>query len=151
MQFISKHNLCYANHKMTFSPFYFGPLHQFGLVRSALLHFGQFWSNSVHFNSIRSVCSTAVQFGPFGQFSPLQSIRSNLIHTVHLGLFSPIWPTSIYSVHFRSLRSNLVYLLKNGKIQVSVESTINFLSNINCNYMISFCYHNKLKIMRFEW
>ena len=122
---------------MTFNPFYFGLLHQFGLVRSALVHFGQFWSNSIHFNSIRSIRSTAVQFGPFSQFSPLRFIQSNLIHTVHLGLFNPIWFTSIYSVH--------------GKIQVWVKSTINYLGNINCNYMINFGYHNKLlKRMRFE-
>ena len=136
---------------MTFNPFYFSPLHQFGLVRSTLVHFGQLWSHSVHFNSIRSIHSTAVQFGPFGQFSPLRSIHPNLIYTVNLGLFSPIWSTSIYLVHFRLLWSNSVYLLKNGKIQVWVECTINYLNNINCNYMISFDYHNKLlKIMRFE-
>ena len=136
---------------MTFNPFYFSPLHLFGLVQSALVHFSQFWSNSVHFNSIRSIHSTAVQFGPFSQYNQLLSIRSNLIHMVHLGLFNPIWSTSIYLVHFKSLQSNSVYLLKNGKIQVWVKSTINYLSNINCSYMISFGYHNKLlKRMRFE-
>ena len=127
---------------------------RFGLLQSTLVNFGPIRSNSVHFNSIRSIRSTVVQFGPFGQFSPLQSIQSNLTHTVHLGIFSPIWPTSIYSVHlvnFKPLRSNSLYLLKNGKIQVWVESTINYLSNINYNYMINFGYYNKLlKRMRFE-
>jgi len=37
-----------------------------------------------------------------------------------------------------------VYLLKNGNRQVWVESTINYLSNINCNYMLSFDYHDNL-------
>ena len=127
---------------MTFSPFYFSPLHQFGLIQST----------SVYFNSIRFICSIVVQFGPLDQFSPLWSIWSNLIHMVHLRLFSPIWSirsTSIYLVHFRSLWSTSMYLLKNGKIQVCIESTINYLSNINYNYMISFGYHNiLLKKMR---
>ena len=111
-----------------------------------LVWFSLLQSTSVYFNSIRSIRSTAVQFGPLGLFSPLWSIRSNLIHMI---LFSPIWSTSIYLVHFRSLRSNSTYLLKNGKIQVWVESIINYLNNINCNYMISFGYHNiLLKRMR---
>ena len=121
--------------------------HQDGFIfRVCFLLLQSTW---VYFNSIRSIHSTAVQFGPLSQFSPLWSIRSNLIHMIHLGLFSPIWSTSIYLVHFRSLRSNSTYLLKNGKIQVWVESTINYLKNINCNYMISFGYHNiLLKRMR---
>ena len=114
-----------------------------------LVRFGLLQSTSVYFNWIRSIRSTAIQFGPlvnsvhFDLFGPI---------TVHLGLFSPIWSirsTSVYLVHFRSLRSNSMYLLKNGKIQVWVESTIYYLSNINCNYMINFGYHSiLLKRMR---
>ena len=33
-------------------------------------------------------------------------------------------------------------LLKNEKVQVWVESSMNYLNNINCNYMISFGYYN---------
>ena len=117
--------------------------HQDGFIfRVCFLLLQSTW---VYFNSIRSIRS-------LGQFSPLWFIRSNLIHIVHLGLFSPIWcipSTSISLAHFRSLRSNSMYLLKNDKIQVWVKSTINYLNNINCNYMISFGYHNiLLKRMR---
>ena len=96
-----------------------------GLLRSSsvhliyFVHFGPIWSILVQFSLLQSILSTSVQFCIFSQFYPLQSI----------------W-------------SNSVYLLKNGKRQVLVESTINYLSNINCNYRISFGYHNNLKKMR---
>ena len=96
----------------------------FVLTRSHSVHFRRLWSNSVY----------SVKFGPFSPFhstlvhfiqlSPFWSIPSNSVHWIHFGLFGPIW----------SNRSNSAYL--NGKIQVWVESTINYLSNINCNYII---------------
>ena len=129
------------------------------------IYFGQFgpfdaiWS----IQSIQSTQIYSIQFGPYG---PPRSILSNLAYMVQLGLFSLIWSTQstqvysiqfgpfspfrsirsnlAHSVNFRSLQSNLVYLLKHGKIQIQVENTINYLSNINCNYIISFGYHNNL-------
>ena len=101
---------------------------QSNLFRSILvhsicfIHFGSISSSSVHSGPIQSIWSTYVQFCIFSQFCPL---RSNLIH------FSSL----------RSIWSNSVYLLKNGKRQVLIESTINYLSNINCNYRISFGYY----------
>ena len=78
--------------------------------------------------SIQSIWSTFVQFRIFGPLCPLRSIWSNSVHY-----------TSLLSIW-----SNSVYLLKNEKWQVLVERTINYLSNINCNYRISFGYHNNL-------
>ena len=111
------------------------------LLQSTLVNCGPIWCTSVHLSSIRSIRSTSVnlvqfnqfqsirstsvQFGTFFQFNPLKSIQSSLVY-------------SVYLVHFKSLRKNLMYLLKNWKIQVWVES------NINCNYMIFFYYHNNL-------
>ena len=89
----------------------FGP---FGLLRSIQsnsVYSKLVWSiqtHSVYFGqssparSIRSIQSTLiylVQFGPYGQrrsiqssqFCLVRSIRSNLVHKVHLGLFSSIW------------------------------------------------------------
>ena len=108
--------------------------YQVGLVWTTLVYpvyFGQFWF-------IRSTSFTSVQFGPLWsilvQFSLLQSILST---SVQFCIFSQFYP-------LQSIWSNLVYLLKNGKGQVLVESTINYLSNFNCNYRISFGYHNNL-------
>ena len=129
---------------------HFSSLHLFGLVRSTSIQFGllrftlvqlgpfspfipiqSIWFTSVYFNLLRSIWSCSVQFNPFGPFGLLQSIASTLVHSVNL-------------TYFKSLLSNLVYLLKNEKIQVSVETTINYLRSTNCNYMISFDYHNNL-------
>ena len=119
---------------------YFGPL-QFNQVY--LVQFSPFGSlrsisvHSVYFNQFRliqsnwSITSNSVQFGPFCPIRSIRSIQSTQVYSVHL-------------IYFRSLHSNSMYLLKNGKIQVWVEGTINYLSNINCNYMISFSYHNNL-------
>ena len=103
---------------------YFSPLHQFDSVRSTSVHFSQFWSNSVYFNSIRSTWPTLVCSVPisvyFGQFDHIQSILSNSVHLLYI---SPIWPirslqsTPIYSVQFgpygplRSIRSCLIHLV----------------------------------------
>ena len=92
------------------------------------VHFSPIWSTLVHSGPIQSIQSTFVQFGIFSPFCPLRSIWSNLVP------FSSL----------RSIWSNLVYLLKNKKRQVLVENTINYLSNINCNYRISLGYHNNL-------
>ena len=126
---------------------HFSPLHEFGLVWSTSVQFGllwftlvqlgpfsQFipirsiWFTSVYFSLLRSIWSYSVQFSPFGL---LRSIVSTLVHSVNL-------------TYFKSLLSNLVYLFKNEKIQVWVETTINYLCSTNCNYMISFYYHNNL-------
>ena len=82
----------------------------------------------------------------------LSHVWSNLVHKTHLGLFGPIQlfrSTLVCLVHFISLRSNTVYQFKNNKIQVQVESIINYLNNISCSHMIIFGYHNNfLKKMR---
>ena len=68
----------------------------------------------------------------------------HLDYLIQFGLFGPIGPFSLFgpfqitSVHFG------IPLLTHGKIQVWVESTIDYLSNINCNYMINFGYHSNL-------
>ena len=53
-----------------------------------------------------------------------------------------------HSVHFAPFgpfRSILVHLSKSEKKKkLWVESTSSYLSNINCNYMISFNYHDNL-------
>ena len=148
---------------------HFGPLHLFGLVRSTSIYFGPIWSTSVQlgpFSLLQSIQSKLVYLDHllncsllqsiqshlvhFVQFGLIRSLRFNLVHSVHLSLFNPIWSIwsiSIYStylVYFKSLGSNSVYLLKNRKIQVWVKCIINYMININCNYMISFCYHNNL-------
>ena len=89
------------------------------------VYFGPFWS-------IQSTSFTSVQFGP---------LRSIL---VQFSLLRSIWSNSVYFSTLRSIWSNSVYWLKNGKRQVLVENTINYLSNINCIYRISFSYHNNL-------
>ena len=144
---------------------YFDQFHQFGLVRSTSVHFGQFWSNLVYFGPLQF---NWVHLVYFDKLSPIQSIRSisiqfgqsillwsnlaYLVNSIHVDLFCPIGFTlvhSIYLVNFRSFRSNLVCLQKNGKIRVLVKSTINYLSYINCNYIISFgCHNNLIKRMR---
>ena len=126
----------------------FSPIRSILFSSVHLIHFSLFWS-------IRSTLINPCMFGS------LWSILSNLDHSIHFGLFNSIWPTrplisirtnlvySIYLVYFRSLWSNSVYLLKNGKIQVWIESITNYLRNISCNYMISFCYlNNVLKKLR---
>ena len=119
-EFISKYNLGYANNRLAFGLFwstssiqfssaYISPLRsilvQFDLLRSTsvqLCAFSLLWSSrsilvhSGYFSQFSLFCviwSTLVEFGPF---SPLQSIRSNLVHMVHLGIFGPL----------RSIRSN---------------------------------------------
>ena len=72
---------------------------------------------------------TLVNSSCLDNFSPIWSIWSNLVHFVHVGLFCPFGLFQITSV-------NCNY--KNERIQVWVESIINYLSNINCNYIISF-------------
>ena len=111
------------------------------------VYFGPFWS-------IQSTSFTSVQFGPLRsilvQFSLFRSIRSIWFTSVQFGIFNPfsllrsIWSNSVYFSSLRSIWSNSVYWLKNGKRQVLVENTINYLSNINCIYRISFSYHNNL-------
>ena len=129
-------------HSVHFGLFWFTSSIRFGSVYSNPLqfnqvhfvYFGQFnpiWFTSVFFSSLWSIPSNSVHYGLFGSFNLIRSILSTSVYLVHL-------------LYFRSLRSNSVYLLKNGKIQVQIESTINYLSNINCNYMISFSYHNNL-------
>ena len=61
----------------------FGPLHLFGPDWFTLVQFGQF-------SPICSIWLTSIYIGP------LWSIPSNLVHSVYLGLFGPIW--SIWSI-----------------------------------------------------
>ena len=115
----------------------------------------------------------------FSQYCPFRFTSVNLVHSVHFGILGPIqaiWSNSVYCIQFGPFypfdlfRFTLVHLeyllkngnnlflftsvqfevlLKNGQRQVWVKSTINCLSNINCNYMIIFGYHNNfLKWMR---
>ena len=71
---------------------------------------------------------------------PLQKLGGNS-SLVSIGPLRSIRFISSISEHFNPIQC--IYL-KNGKIQVWVDSTINYLSNINCNFMISFSYHNNL-------
>ena len=69
--------------------------------------------------------------------SPIQSI---------IVQFGPIHSSS---VHNGPLQSISVYLLKNRKekkksLGWEYYTTINYLSTIHCNYMISFDYHDNL-------
>ena len=125
--------------------------------------FGSMQSTSIQLGPFSSLRSNSIKFGPFdllqlvqptsvyfGPLVSLWSIQSNLFHLVIFCLFSPFGPHRsnlvclVHFVHLSLLRSNLVYLLKNEKIQVWVDSTVNYFSNINCNYKKSFCYHNNL-------
>ena len=78
--------------------------------------------HSIHFGPLWPIQFSSVYF------SPIWYIWSTL---VQLDPFDPIWSISMY-------------FLKNEKRKVWVESIINYLSNINCNYMIIFYYHNNL-------
>ena len=81
---------------------------------------------SIPSNSVHSVC-----------FSPIWSIQSTLVYSVQFGPLRSTLACSVHLIYFRSLWSNSVYLLKNGKKQVWVESTINYLSNIGyCNNLL---------------
>ena len=114
-----------------------------------LVHFGLFRSNlvnSVQFGLFGPVCSIWFTLVYFSQFGPIRStlvhsfqfsqFRSNLLHrsnsvsliySIHLGIFGPIFSIQstlvylVHLVHFKSLRSNSVFLLKNRKIKVWVE------------------------------
>ena len=104
---------------------------------------------------VSPVWSTMVYPVYFGPFDLLFSLRSK---SVYFSLFGPHLSNSVYLVHsihfdpFGIIPSILAHfgpfslvqyiLLKNGKRQVLIESTINYLSNINCNYRISFGFHN---------
>ena len=107
-EFISKHNLDYANYRLTFGPFWsvsnnFIYSVWFGLLQSTLVF-------SVQFGLL---CPTLVQLGPYGL---LQSIQCNSVYLVHLDHFTQFWSiqsslvlfgafrsipsTSVHSVHF---------------------------------------------------
>ena len=98
-------------------------------------HFGPSSSTSVHSSPIQSTLVYSVHLV---HICPIQSIWSNLIHSIHFGLFALIRSISI---HFGLIRCTYIRMKKR---QVLVESTINYLSNINCNYRISFGYYNNL-------
>ena len=87
----------------------------FSPVRSTLVYYSLFRSNSIYFIPIRSIWSiqsiwfSSIYFGPsiyFGlvrstsvhsiQFGPFSLLQSNLVYSIYFGLFSPIWPTSVY-------------------------------------------------------
>ena len=110
-------------HSVHFSLFQSTSSFRFGSVNFS--HFGQFWSNSVYFNSIRSIWPTLVCSVPilvhsvyFGQFDHVRSILSNSVYLVYIGPIQPIrsiQSTPIYSVQFdlygplRSIRSCLIH------------------------------------------
>ena len=139
---------------------HFGSLHLFCLLQSTSVLLGPFnllrpiQSNSIYFglfSLLRSIWSILVYFG---SFCPIWSILvhlANLVHSVHFNLFGPIWSIrsiQVYSVQFGLLQSiwsildhfgpNWCTYLRMEKIQIWVESII------NCNYMISFDYHDNL-------
>ena len=113
-------------------------------------------SNSVHFSPYYPFQSTSVNLVHsvhFGILGPIQSIRSNSVYCIQFGPFCPFGLFQFTLVHLEYLLKNgnklflftsvqFGVLLKNGQRQVWVKSTINCLSNINCNYMIIFGYHN---------
>ena len=130
-EFISRHNLGYANYILVFD-----------LFQSILVHFIYlvwfylFQSNSVHLDLIRS---TSVQLGL------LCSIQSNLVHLVHFGLFQSIrcylvnlyllGPlrsipfNSIHSVYFSPFGpwwSNMVHLVQFGPFSPLYSIRSNF-------------------------
>ena len=82
---------------------YFDQFHQFGLVRSTSVHFGQFWSNLVYLGPLQF---NWVHLVYFYKLSPIQSIRSisvqfgqsvllwsnlaYLVNSIHIDLFGPL-------------------------------------------------------------
>ena len=104
----------------------FSPFDLFRSLWSNLINLGHFQSNSVH-------------FGLFDPFGPHLSNLTYLIHSVDFSPFGLIW--SIF-VHFSLFGPIRCTYLRMEKWQILVKSTINYLSNINCNYRISFSYHN---------
>ena len=147
MLITNRHSVYFGHFMYSVRLVYFSPLRStsvqvcpFGLLHSIqsnsvqLVYFGLFRSirsvsvNFDYFGPLHLIRSIQVQFGSSRTLQTIQSIWSNLVHSVY----------SVHLVYFRSLWSYSVYLLKNEKIKSLVESTINYLSNINCNYTLSF-------------
>ena len=118
---------------------YFSPLRLFDLVLSTLVHFGPFWSTSVHCSSNRSICSilvNSIQFVLVSPFGSLWSIWSTLVHYVQFSRFGPfnlfrsIWSTLVNSIQFGQF--HLFNLFRS--IQ-SIWSILNHFSSIKCTYL----------------
>ena len=121
------------------------------------VHFNLFQSASIQFSSfdlLQSIWSTwfaSVYFVHSLYFDQVNPFRANLVHYAQ---FNAIWSilsksvNTVYLVHlvyFRSLQSNSMYLLKKGKKKKFGLRVVPIIfNNINCNYMISFGYHNNL-------
>ena len=118
-------------HSLRPNLFHFSPIHSIQSTSFTWVQFGPLWSILVKFNSLRSIrfiCPTSVQFGILGPFGLIQSI------SVHFSRFGQIWCTYLR--------------MEKDKFWLRV---LYYLSNINCNYRISFCYHNNLlKKIKFE-
>ena len=115
--------------------------------------FGPFWT----------IWSSLVQFNPLGSylvhfvhFSPITSILVHYFTLVRFGPLRAIWSIQSNLVLFGQFRSNLVHLVHLGSFGSSqlglfgssqsiwVKCIINCLSNVNCNYMIIFYYHDNI-------
>ena len=96
---------------------YFGPLHQFGLVRPTSIHFGQFCSSLVYFGPLQFNYVHSTYFSIVG---PFWSIQNTLVNLVMFGLFCLIRSTSVQFGQFglfsllRSIRSKLVHMVQLG-------------------------------------
>ena len=88
----------------------------FCLVRSIQfspisVYFDPFQSNSVYFGTSGPIqCNSvhSIKFSPLTPFSPLLSMRSNVVHSVHLVHIGPIWSISLHFNPFGLFPSILV-------------------------------------------